>query len=66
MGLYYDSTKKKWEVSYEKTDYKTDLKTDNPRSLFVRVGSLATVPLQALKYIIKMLMIPIPTMQIVM
>jgi len=33
MGIYYDSTKKKWEVSYEKTDYQTDLKTDNPTNL---------------------------------
>jgi len=37
MGIYYDSTKKKWEVSYEKTDYQTNLKTDNPTNLKRRI-----------------------------
>ena len=43
MGLYYDSTKKKWEVSYEKTDYKTDLKTDNDTNRKIRVDYPVTV-----------------------
>jgi len=32
MGLYYDVKAKKWNLSYEKTDYPTDLKTDYPES----------------------------------
>lgn len=38
MGIYYDPTGKKWNVSYEKTDYATDLKTDNPTNLTKRVS----------------------------
>ena len=32
MGLYYSPTEG-WKVSYEKTDYQTDLRTDNPTNL---------------------------------
>ena len=30
MGISYDPPSKKWNISYEKTDKPTDLKTDNP------------------------------------
>ena len=30
MGISYDPPSKKWNINYEKTDNKTDLKTDNP------------------------------------
>lgn len=32
MGIYYNPSQKKWNVSYEKTDYPTNLKTDHPES----------------------------------
>lgn len=32
MGIYYEPTSKKWNVSYEKTDNPTNLKTDYPES----------------------------------
>ena len=38
MGIYYNPTGKKWNVSYEKTDYVTNLKTDNPTNVTKRVS----------------------------
>jgi len=38
VGIYYDPTSKKWNVSYEKTDYATDLKTDYPTDFTKRVS----------------------------
>jgi hypothetical protein len=32
MGIYYEPTSKKWNVSYEKTDNPTNLRTDYPES----------------------------------
>ena len=37
MGILYDTSKKKWKVDYEKTDYRTDFKTDRPESEKYRV-----------------------------
>jgi hypothetical protein len=37
MGIYYDPAARKWNVSYEKTDYPTSLKTDYPESEQYRV-----------------------------
>ena len=37
MGILYDTSKKKWKVDYEKTDYKTDFKTNRPESEKYRV-----------------------------
>lgn len=39
MGIFYDPTAKKWNVTYEKTDYPTNLKTDYPTNLTIRVHS---------------------------
>jgi len=38
VGIYYNPTGKKWNVSYEKTDYVTNLKTDNPTNVTKRVS----------------------------
>ena len=35
MGISYDPPSKKWNVSYEKTNYKTDHRTDYPTDLSV-------------------------------
>ena len=37
MGIYYDPRVRKWNVTYEKTDYPTNLKTDYPESETYRV-----------------------------
>jgi hypothetical protein len=43
VGLYYDAIKRKWNVSYEKTDYPTNLKTDYSTTQQVRVNYPVTV-----------------------
>ena len=35
MGISYDPPSKKWNVSYEKVDYKVDNPTDAPTNLSV-------------------------------
>lgn len=38
MGISYDPKTKKWNISYEKTDYPTNLKTDYPTNNQIRVS----------------------------
>jgi hypothetical protein len=44
MGISYDPPSKKWNVSYEKTNYKTDHRTDYPTNLSVNNFKTIRVP----------------------
>ena len=51
MGISYDPPSRKWNINYEKTDYKTDLPANTPLITSVDLGSLGVFPLRSLEAI---------------
>ena len=50
-GISYDPPSRKWNINYEKTDYKTDLPANTPLITSVDLGSLGVFPLRSLEAI---------------
>ena len=44
MGISYDPSSRKWNIQYEKTDYKVDHPTDAPTDLRTNINKVLSRP----------------------